>query len=70
MAKIIKHSPFELELDWTSPLGPKSNSPISGIGQCPIPTLLAVDHVLTHAIPSKEKKVIVYQGHIKNVKLN
>ncbi|CAG8489074.1 12453_t:CDS:2 [Funneliformis caledonium] len=32
-------SPFELELDWTSPLVPKSNSPLLGIGQGPIPTL-------------------------------
>lgn len=31
---------MELELDWTSPLGPKSNSPLLGIGQGPIPTLL------------------------------
>ncbi|CAG8714916.1 11211_t:CDS:2, partial [Funneliformis mosseae] len=24
-------------LDWTSPLGPKSNSPLLGIGQDPVP---------------------------------
>ncbi|PKY40219.1 hypothetical protein RhiirA4_453542 [Rhizophagus irregularis] len=34
---VIVH--LELELDWTSPLESKSNSPILGIGQCPIPTL-------------------------------
>ncbi|CAB4477231.1 hypothetical protein RhiirA5_418042 [Rhizophagus irregularis] len=30
---------FHLELDWTSSLGPKSNSPLPGIGRGPIPTL-------------------------------
>jgi hypothetical protein len=36
-----------LELDWTSPLESKSNSPILGIGQCPISTLvLAHDKVI------------------------
>ncbi|GET03236.1 kinase-like domain-containing protein [Rhizophagus clarus] len=39
MAKVINIIHLKLELDWTSPLDSKSNSPILGIGQCPIPTL-------------------------------
>jgi len=46
-----------LELDWISPLGPKSNSPILGIGQCPIPTLYEYNIGIYQYTRNPDKKV-------------